>query len=57
VESGELVADRIRAHAWLTPEQTIITSSCGFNHLPRHIAFGKLRAMSEAKAILSGGPI
>ena len=54
VETGEQVAERIRAHAWLAPEQTIITSSCGFNHLPRHIAFGKLRAMSEAKAILSG---
>jgi 5-methyltetrahydropteroyltriglutamate--homocysteine methyltransferase len=54
VETGEQVAERIKAHAWLRPEQTIITSSCGFNHLPRHIAFGKLRAMSEAKAILSG---
>ena len=51
---GEQVAERIRAHAWLAPEQTIITSSCGFNHLPRHIAFGKLRAMTEAKAILTG---
>ena len=54
VETGEQVADRIKAHHWLAPEQTIITSSCGFNHLPRHIALGKLRAMSEAKAILSG---
>jgi 5-methyltetrahydropteroyltriglutamate--homocysteine methyltransferase len=54
VETGELVAARIRVHNWLAPEQTIITSSCGFNHLPRHIAFGKLRAMSEAKTILSG---
>jgi 5-methyltetrahydropteroyltriglutamate--homocysteine methyltransferase len=53
VETGEQVAERIRAHRWLTPEQTIITSSCGFNHLPRHIALGKLRAMTEAKAILS----
>ena len=52
VESGELVADRIKAHRWLPAEQTLITSSCGFNHLPRHIALGKLRAMSEAKAIL-----
>ena len=52
VESGELVADRIKSHRWLPPEQTLITSSCGFNHLPRHIALGKLRAMSEAKAIL-----
>jgi 5-methyltetrahydropteroyltriglutamate--homocysteine methyltransferase len=54
VESGEQVADRIKAHAWLAPEQTIITSSCGFNHLPRHIALGKLRAMTDAKAILTG---
>jgi 5-methyltetrahydropteroyltriglutamate--homocysteine methyltransferase len=54
IETGEQVADRIRAHRWLAPEQTIITSSCGFNHLPRHIALGKLRAMTEAKAILVG---
>jgi len=52
IETGEQVAARIRAHRWLAPEQTIITSSCGFNHLPRHIAFGKLKAMSEAKSIL-----
>jgi 5-methyltetrahydropteroyltriglutamate--homocysteine methyltransferase len=54
VESGEQVVDRIKRHRWLAPEQTIITSSCGLNHLPRHIAFGKLKAMTEAKAILSG---
>jgi 5-methyltetrahydropteroyltriglutamate--homocysteine methyltransferase len=48
------VAERIKAHGWLAPEQTIITSSCGFNHLPRHIALGKMRAMTEAKAILTG---
>jgi 5-methyltetrahydropteroyltriglutamate--homocysteine methyltransferase len=54
IETGQLVADRITAHSWLAPEQIVITSSCGFNHLPRHIALGKLRAMSEAKAILSG---
>jgi 5-methyltetrahydropteroyltriglutamate--homocysteine methyltransferase len=41
-------------YRWLAPEQAIITSSCGFNHLPRHIALGKLRAMTEAKAILCG---
>jgi 5-methyltetrahydropteroyltriglutamate--homocysteine methyltransferase len=52
IETGEQVADRIKIHGWLAPEQTIITSSCGFNHLPRHIALGKLRAMTEAKAIL-----
>jgi 5-methyltetrahydropteroyltriglutamate--homocysteine methyltransferase len=54
IESGETVAARIRAHKWLAPEQTIVTSSCGFNHLPRHVTFGKLQAMSEAKHILGG---
>jgi 5-methyltetrahydropteroyltriglutamate--homocysteine methyltransferase len=54
IETGALVAERIAAHRWLSPEQTIITSSCGFNHLPRHIALGKMRAMTEAKSILGG---
>jgi|GEM_PF-558462 len=54
IESGETVAARIRSYTWLAPEQTIVTSSCGFNHLPRHVAFGKLRAMSEAKRLLGG---
>lgn len=55
IETGTLVAERVAAHRWLAPEQTIITSTCGFNHLPRHIALGKMRAMAEAKAILSTG--
>jgi 5-methyltetrahydropteroyltriglutamate--homocysteine methyltransferase len=55
IETAEQVAERISVHRWLAPEQIIITSTCGFNHLPRHIAFGKMRAMTGAKAILSGG--
>jgi 5-methyltetrahydropteroyltriglutamate--homocysteine methyltransferase len=54
VESGETVAARIREQGWLAPEQTIVTSSCGFNHLPRQVTSGKLRAMTEAKRILGG---
>jgi len=54
IESGETVAARIDKYKWLSPEQTIITSSCGFNHLPRSIAAGKLQAMAEAKRILNG---
>jgi 5-methyltetrahydropteroyltriglutamate--homocysteine methyltransferase len=54
VETGDIVAARIRKYGWLAPEQTIVTSSCGFNHLPRPVASGKLRAMSEAKRILGG---
>jgi 5-methyltetrahydropteroyltriglutamate--homocysteine methyltransferase len=52
IETGEQVVERIERHKWLMPEQTIVTSSCGLNHLPRHIALGKLRAMTEAKSIL-----
>jgi len=54
VETGETVAARIQACSWLAPEQTIVTSSCGFNHLPRRTALGKLRAMTEAKRLLGG---
>jgi 5-methyltetrahydropteroyltriglutamate--homocysteine methyltransferase len=54
IETAAQIAERIRAHPWLAPDQTIITSSCGFNHLARHIALGKMRAMAEAKSILGG---
>ena len=54
VETAEAVVERIRAQRWVAPEQTIVTSSCGFNHLPRRTAAGKLKAMTEAKRILEG---
>jgi 5-methyltetrahydropteroyltriglutamate--homocysteine methyltransferase len=54
VESAETIAERILAYKWLPPEQTIVTSSCGFNHLPRQTAFGKLKAMADAKRLLGG---
>lgn len=54
VEPPEAIAERIREYSWLAPEQTLITSSCGMNHLPRHIAFGKLQAMVGGKRILGG---
>jgi 5-methyltetrahydropteroyltriglutamate--homocysteine methyltransferase len=54
VESGETIAERIAANGWLSPEQTVITSSCGFNHLPRNTAFEKMKAMRQAKRILGG---
>lgn len=53
VESAEKIVERIRAHKWLTPEQTIVTSSCGFNHLPRQTALGKMKAMTAAKRLLN----
>jgi 5-methyltetrahydropteroyltriglutamate--homocysteine methyltransferase len=52
IETPGEIAQRIRRLSWLDPEQTLITSSCGMNHLPRNIAFGKLQAMAGAKAML-----
>jgi 5-methyltetrahydropteroyltriglutamate--homocysteine methyltransferase len=54
VESPEKIAERIGAYRWLAPEQTIVTSSCGFNHLPRQVALGKMQAMTAAKRLLGG---
>jgi 5-methyltetrahydropteroyltriglutamate--homocysteine methyltransferase len=54
IETPELIAERISRHRWLAPEQTLITSSCGMNHLPRQIAFAKLQAISGAKRLLLG---
>ena len=52
VEDPEQIIERIEALKWLSPEQTLITSSCGLNHLPRNIAFGKLKAMADAEKML-----
>lgn len=53
VESPDTIVERVRAEKWLDPDQTIVTSSCGFNHLPRRTAMGKLVAMADAKRLLS----
>jgi 5-methyltetrahydropteroyltriglutamate--homocysteine methyltransferase len=54
VESPEQIIERVEAQRWLSPDQTLITSSCGMNHLPRSVAFGKLKAMADASAALRG---
>ncbi len=56
VEKPEQIAETVRERgSFLSPEQTLITSSCGMNHLPRHIAEGKLAAMAGARDILRRG--
>ena len=54
VETPETLVERIGewGGSWLEPERTLITSSCGMNHLPWHIAVGKLEAMAKASAVL-----
>jgi 5-methyltetrahydropteroyltriglutamate--homocysteine methyltransferase len=56
VEKPETLVERLTAYRWLPRERTLITSSCGMNHLPRDIAFGKLKAMANAKKLLTGTP-
>ena len=52
VETPQEIAERVLKYPWLSPEQTLLTSSCGMNHLPRDIAFGKLVAMACAQGML-----
>jgi 5-methyltetrahydropteroyltriglutamate--homocysteine methyltransferase len=53
VESAQIVADRVRrAFRHLPPEQVVIAPDCGMKYLPRESANGKMRAMSEAAALL-----
>jgi 5-methyltetrahydropteroyltriglutamate--homocysteine methyltransferase len=49
VEPPYTLVERINewVGSWLPPEQTLITSSCGMNHLSQKVAFGKLAAMVE----------
>ncbi|MGI9048967.1 MAG: hypothetical protein ACR2GU_06305 [Rubrobacteraceae bacterium] len=54
IETPEQIVERIQAHPWLPPEQTLITTSCGLNHLPREVAFGKLKTVADASAALRG---
>lgn len=55
VETPETLVERMRdwgMGGWLPEEQTLITSSCGMNHLTRDVANGKLAAMAGARNLL-----
>ncbi|MBA2375505.1 MAG: hypothetical protein M3494_05060 [Actinomycetota bacterium] len=57
VETPETLVERMREWGmggWLPEEQTLITSSCGMNHLTRNVANGKLAAMAGARNLLRG---
>jgi 5-methyltetrahydropteroyltriglutamate--homocysteine methyltransferase len=46
VETPEQVAARIRrALPYAAPERIVVAPDCGMKYLPRHVAFGKMRAM------------
>jgi 5-methyltetrahydropteroyltriglutamate--homocysteine methyltransferase len=51
VEPAVVVADRIRnGLKHVAPERLVVAPDCGMKYMPRHIAFGKLKAMCEAAA-------
>jgi len=53
VETAEHVAARIRAGLkYVAPERLIPAPDCGMKYLPRHTAFGKLKALAEGAAIV-----
>lgn len=54
VESPETIVERIQSNKWLAPEQTLLTTSCGLNHLSRATAFAKMKAIHDAAGILKG---
>jgi len=53
VETAELVAERIRsALAYLPAEKLMPAPDCGMKYLPREIAFGKLKALSDGAKLV-----
>jgi 5-methyltetrahydropteroyltriglutamate--homocysteine methyltransferase len=53
VETPEAVAARVRrALPYVAPERIVLAPDCGMKYLPREVAFGKLKAMAQAAAIL-----
>jgi 5-methyltetrahydropteroyltriglutamate--homocysteine methyltransferase len=53
VETPEAIADRVRrALPYVSPDRVILAPDCGMKYLPRDVAFGKLKAMADAAAIL-----
>ena len=53
IEPANVIADRIRhGLKYVAAERLIPAPDCGMKYMPRHIAFGKLKAMCDAAAIV-----
>jgi 5-methyltetrahydropteroyltriglutamate--homocysteine methyltransferase len=53
IETAAVIADRIRnGLKHVSADRLIPAPDCGMKYLPRHIAFGKLKAMSDAAAMV-----
>ena len=53
IESVDIVAGRIRnGLKYVSPERLVPAPDCGMKYMPRHVAFGKLKAMADAAAVV-----
>jgi 5-methyltetrahydropteroyltriglutamate--homocysteine methyltransferase len=53
IETAAVIADRIRhGLKYVSADRLIPAPDCGMKYMPRHVAFGKLKAMSDAAAIV-----
>ena len=51
IESVDTVADRIRnGLKYVAADRLVPAPDCGMKYMPRHVAFGKLKAMADAAA-------
>ena len=51
IETADVVADRIRnGLKHVAADRLVVAPDCGMKYMPRHIAFGKLKAMCDAAA-------
>jgi 5-methyltetrahydropteroyltriglutamate--homocysteine methyltransferase len=53
IETAAVIADRIRhGLQHVAADRLIAAPDCGMKYMPRHIAFGKLKAMADAAAMV-----
>jgi 5-methyltetrahydropteroyltriglutamate--homocysteine methyltransferase len=53
IETAAVIAERIRhGLKYVSADRLIPAPDCGMKYMPRHIAFGKLKAMSDAAAMV-----
>jgi 5-methyltetrahydropteroyltriglutamate--homocysteine methyltransferase len=53
IETASVIANRIRhGLKYVNADRLIAAPDCGMKYMPRHIAFGKLKAMCDAAAIV-----
>ena len=53
IETADVIAERIRhGLKYVSPDRLVPAPDCGMKYMPRHIAFGKLKAMNDAAAMV-----